>query len=83
MKQILYETPAGDFIALHHVVIFNIEATGSEEQERHEIYATTVDGKRHLLASARGTDSQAGAENWLGELFSDAGIERSATKPLT
>ena len=83
MKQLLYETPAGEFIALHQVVMFNMEMTGTDEQQRHEIYATTVDGKRHLLASALGQDSQTRAHAWLGELLSDAGFERATAKPLT
>ena len=83
MKQILYQNSAGEFIALHQVVMFNIEASGVDEQQRHEIYATTADGKRHLLASALGTESQMRAQSWLGALLDAAGFERAVAEPLT
>ena len=75
MKPLFVQTPAGTFVALHHVVMFDIEASGLEEQRRHEVLATTVDGQRHLLSSQKGADSQSKAERYLETLLNDAGFE--------
>lgn len=75
MKPLFVQTPAGTFVALHHVVMFDIESSGLEEQQRHEVLATTTDGARHLLASETGTDSRSKAERYLEALMNDAGFE--------
>ncbi len=76
MKPLFVQTPAGTFVALHHVVMFDIEASGLDEQQRHEVLATTVDGERHLLTSETGRDSRGKAQRYLETLLNDAGFER-------
>ncbi len=75
MKPIYVVTVAGQFVNAQQIVTLDVEGSGVEEQLRHTVYATLVNGDRQSLISFKGTGSHGHAQAFLGDLIARSGAE--------
>lgn len=75
MKPVFVATPSGQFLNTQHIVTLDLEGSGTQDQLRHQVFATLSNGDRMELAVFKGGNSHQQAQAMLLDLIGRCGAE--------
>lgn len=76
MEYYFLKVLSGQLISAQHIVLFDIQDPGSEDQRRSEVQVTLVTGDRQALQTFKGTDAHRAAQQYLADLLEQLGARQ-------